>query len=79
MMQVGQRVKCRSAVWDESKYSRANEVSTGVIEWVHPKGRFYNVRLTFGSMSYLESFPREELRPTSGCAYGGRRTKASPV
>ena len=62
MLAVGQRVRCKSAVWDESKWSHINaDYTVAVIEYVHPKGRYITARLTFGTMSYLESFRPYEV------------------
>ena len=64
MFDVGQKVRCKSAVWDTGTISPTPERYTrGVITYIHPKGRFATVEVGERPWTYLESFTLSDLTP----------------
>lgn len=64
MFEVGQKVRCRSAVWDNGTISPTPERYTrGVIKYVHPTGKWATVEMGERPWSYLESFMLSDLAP----------------
>lgn len=62
MFEVGQKVHCRSAVWDAGTISPTPERYTrGVITYIHPKGRFATVEVGERPWTYQESFMLSDL------------------
>lgn len=63
MFEVGQKVKCKSAVWDPGTISPTPEAyAQGVIRHIHPSGRFATVEVGKAPHTYLESFMLSDLK-----------------
>lgn len=55
-MKLGDKVRCRTNVFESPHPPRPDAETEGEIIYIHPKGRFFTVRMKFERGSYCESF-----------------------